>query len=625
MIGISIVNKSTAYKDADLPVLANALQIQVTRDLYPIWGFNARIYYTPSGSNPSLDHWTLFLMDNATQAGELGVHDVSPAGLPLGQAFVETTLADGSSIERTVSHELCLDGETIVPLLDGTKVQIKDLVGREKFWVYSCKEDGSLRPGLAHSARMTGHREVVTVTMDDGSTVKCTADHPFLMRDGSYRKAASLANGDSLMPLYRRLEPIDPNNKDSKEYEQVYIPSVDGWVFTHRMVVPYCSSGYVRHHADFNRFNNSPDNIQVLTWKAHQEIHAAHIDEHRRAFEAKGTPRKISPENRRKMGERGKASLVAYNKSEKHKSDMQRFYTKEEREKRGAYLGAWARSEAGRKRLAELAGAPGRREVARQNITAYNKSEKHRAVATVAGKKAMDLLRSNPEAMEKMNLGRRRSLHARWHEARGLTEPTCSLCVGAVNHKVVSIESCGTADVYDLTVDRYHNFAIGSGVFVHNCEMGIDPHVNLSAQVDSILYAYENCDAVEADADGYAITIPAGWVGAGTSVPVSSFVTPDWFQPGSNGPFDFRGPTVTGKLTAPLQLSPGGYISFLDLNNLNAGWQQTTARTEADAKMRARPYIGSRRALRKIPLSQRIRSTYTPGTQAIAAQEVPNA
>jgi hypothetical protein len=36
------------------------------------------------------------------------------------------------------------------------------------------------------------------------------------------------------------------------------------------------------------------------------------------------------------------------------------------------------------------------------------------------------------------------------------------------NHKVVSVEEAGTADVYDFTVENYHNFALSAGVFVHN-------------------------------------------------------------------------------------------------------------------------------------------------------------
>src|SRR5205807_4299547 len=165
-----------------------------------------------------------------------------------------------------LSHELaemCLVGDTKIPLLDGTEVAVKDLVGRDHFWVYSSKENGEMRPGRGHSARITQHdAEVIKVTLDNGESISCTSNHKFLMRDGSYKEAQELCPDDSLMPLYRDVRVLDENKqrKGMYAYEHLYVPATDGWVPTHRMVIPYCSEGYVRHHADFNRFNNSPEN-----------------------------------------------------------------------------------------------------------------------------------------------------------------------------------------------------------------------------------------------------------------------------------------------------------------------------------------------------------------------------
>jgi len=41
--------------------------------------------------------------------------------------------------------------------------------------------------------------------------------------------------------------------------------------------------------------------------------------------------------------------------------------------------------------------------------------------------------------------------------------------VTAVNHKVTKIESYEIIDVYDLSIEKYHNFALDCGIFVHNC------------------------------------------------------------------------------------------------------------------------------------------------------------
>lgn len=106
MIQISIVNKSALYPDADLPILANALHLQVGKDFYPEWGVSAQIFWTPSKGNPTASHWVLMLLDDADQAGELGVHDITPQGLPLGKVFVRTTQQAGDQVSVTASHEL---------------------------------------------------------------------------------------------------------------------------------------------------------------------------------------------------------------------------------------------------------------------------------------------------------------------------------------------------------------------------------------------------------------------------------------------------------------------------------------------------------------------------------------
>lgn len=88
-----------------------------------------------------------------------------------------------------------------------------------------------------------------------------------------------------------------------------------------------------------------------------------------------------------------------------------------------------------------------------------------------------------------------------------------------------------------------------------------DPDVNSTAIAPlpshpgrQAAYAYEVCDAVEADL--YKID----------GVELSNFVLPGWFVPGSPGPWDFL------KLcTAPLQLRKEGYIGYTA--NLHS-WQQ---------------------------------------------------
>src|SRR5262249_16767163 len=99
-------------------------------------------------------------------------------------------------------------------------------------------------------------------------------------------------------------------------------------------------------------------------------------------------------------------------------------------------------------------------------------------------------------------------------------------------------------------------------------EMLADPYINLAATVFPgnhgaymSLYAYEVCDPCELDSEGYEID----------GVLVSDFVYPTWFEPfwaAESKRFDYL-----SKISKPLQLLPGGYISVYDVL-YGEGWTQ---------------------------------------------------
>ena len=121
-----------------------------------------------------------------------------------------------------------------------------------------------------------------------------------------------------------------------------------------------------------------------------------------------------------------------------------------------------------------------------------------------------------------------------------------------------------------------------------------DPDVNLTVYVEIArnigrLYAYEVCDACEAEQFAYS----------SDGVLVSDFVYPAWFE-------TFRRPGSTrfdhgGHIQRPFQLLAGGYIGVLDLFSFT-GWRQHTAQQGAQYSARAR--IGSRRERRRTPRHQ---------------------
>ena len=130
-------------------------------------------------------------------------------------------------------------------------------------------------------------------------------------------------------------------------------------------------------------------------------------------------------------------------------------------------------------------------------------------------------------------------------------------------------------------------------------EMLGDPDINLAAYVDQPnggmrLYAYEVCDACEADQFAYKTD----------GVLVTDFVYPAWFESfrkAGSTQFDRQ-----GRINEPFQLLSGGYIGIFDCPSGN-GWTQITG----DRKARhysMRPPVGSRRERRRTPREEWLRS-----------------
>ncbi len=147
-------------------------------------------------------------------------------------------------------------------------------------------------------------------------------------------------------------------------------------------------------------------------------------------------------------------------------------------------------------------------------------------------------------------------------------------------------------------------------------EMLVDPEINLTvfAQPDEntgILYAYEVCDACEADQFGYQID----------GVTVSDFVYPAWFekfQAGRKAQFSH-----SNEIKHPFDLLPGGYIGIFDVMK-GGGWIQKTAEDMSSRyplQARIHPRVGSRRERRKVSRDKWQKSQVKFGSERSQAQE----
>ena len=197
--------------------------------------------------------------------------------------FVHNSEGRGSSVE--VLPGGCFSMDTKVSLLDGrelTIAEVSDEIDNGKtIWVYSCEPlTGKVVPGLVSWAGMTQKKaKVLKITLDNGETITCTPDHKFPQYDVEFKRADEFTVGDSLIPLYRKKESV-VNNLEG--YEEYFDNSSKQWKYTHRMVanefkdtlckyftfdVKYSDGKYdIRHHINFNRHDNSPENLCWMSW-----------------------------------------------------------------------------------------------------------------------------------------------------------------------------------------------------------------------------------------------------------------------------------------------------------------------------------------------------------------------
>jgi DNA gyrase subunit A len=391
----------------------------------------------------------------------------------------------------------CFTKDTKVALADGRELSFGELMEESRqgrtHYTYTINSLGLVSMAEIKNPRITmAEAQIIKVVLDTGEEIQCTPNHRFLLRDGSYKEAAELTPEDSLMPLYQRLsEKTDRLNREG--YVLIYQPKRDEWVPAHHLADNYNlthrrynkSDGRVRHHVNFNKLNNTPDNIRRLHWGEHWKVHYRHAaDQHqnleyRKSIAAGRTRYWAKPEHRE-----ARARLIAAwnrkqwrdpayrNKMRLFLSRMNRQYISNHPELRQV-LG-----ERATRTLKRLWQNPGYRALMHKKIVRVNKAR----VTNNTGK--LKFLRICAEVKKRFA----RVDAERYRRVRGVVYPYGSapfweteikkyfggnpeLVQRAVrkNHRVMKVElNAGREAVYDLTIDGTHNFALAAGVFVHN-------------------------------------------------------------------------------------------------------------------------------------------------------------
>ena len=178
------------------------------------------------------------------------------------------------SAALNIIRDECLEANTIIPLLNGEKKTIEELYnsGRQNFYVYSYNADEKkFEPGLCQRVTYKGEQNVYKITFDDDSFVMATSEHLWLSKgQNKYLTTSELKEGDSIEPFYTRVS----NETDRIQGYEMLLEN-GKWEYTHRMVKRefWPDKKGVVHHKDIRKLNNDPSNLEVMSWKAHQDLH----------------------------------------------------------------------------------------------------------------------------------------------------------------------------------------------------------------------------------------------------------------------------------------------------------------------------------------------------------------
>lgn len=241
---------------------------------------------------------------------------------------------------RCTCPDFCFTGETKISLLDGRELSISEIVeefnNKKDLWVYSTNDSGDFRPGKITDAFKTGERkELIRITLDNGEVVECTPEHRFMLRDGSYLKASSLIEGQSLMPLYfgtnrKGYRTVKSNSEKTTKMYSVYklvakyTKSLDEFneVRDRSRLIPENHYDVAIHHSNFNKNDNTPSNLLLMTPQEHWKLHSSIIKENGvlEKFLEGGRKYWETAEARSKQSLVAKRSLVVWNRG--HKEEL---------------------------------------------------------------------------------------------------------------------------------------------------------------------------------------------------------------------------------------------------------------------------------------------------------------
>ena len=380
----------------------------------------------------------------------------------------------------------CFTGDTKISLLNGKEMPIKEIVERvnnkEDLYTYTYDiEKQRIVPGKIISGLCTGNKEIYEIVLDNNEIIKCTGNHRFMLRNGTYKEAKDLKNGEALMPLYRKV--------NKKGYELTTNPMSGKDNFTYRRIAEYqfdeIPKNYHVHHIDFNKNNNNPTNLKLLSKEDHFKLHWSYAHDRWQNPEFRNTQiermqkvwKNYTPEQRAQRSK--KLSISTKNRYLKDPIKFTQKSIEATKLSFDANDGKRRKEQAERIKKINQTNPPRlNSKTSKEAIEnfknsnkktwqkpGYKEKMKNRYPGSCAyltgkyGKNYKQILSKEELNKEKVNA------KIEWLKKRGLYK----------NHKIISITKTNRIEpVYDITIDNFPNFALSAGVFVHNSQITLN-------------------------------------------------------------------------------------------------------------------------------------------------------
>ena len=336
----------------------------------------------------------------------------------------------------------------------------------ENEYTFSCSQDGEFVVSKIKNVWIAKQVDKLCyITLDNGEIVKCTPDHKFLLKNGTYKQAIELIQGMGLMPFYRSISSngykILHLNKPLKDRKKGTIPE---HLYIVKKLNKELNEKYETHHINKDTLNNNPENLICLSPTDHGKMHSEErsismaIKNHERkekypnwAYNQKLSAKRLI---KTRVEEFGSANC----KSHEFNSNVYKLINKKH----------WDPSNNKYQYMKDNIRNCGR-------DTTYFKMKKHYKIILEELKDKNILLDINKfkEIWEEYRIRSNIRLSSIPHFNQKIHERLIEELL--INHKVIKVELVelkNPIDVYDLEVENkegYHNFPLQAGVFVHNC------------------------------------------------------------------------------------------------------------------------------------------------------------